>query len=285
MPGDYTCADCPDRTFASQGAVTMHRRWKHGADESPAAGADAGTALGSDAGGGAYADASTERRPSSPDGATPMLEEERQPTLSSRLFGNKKSPGGAMGGDRSGGTGERRPVATKKRANATEFWGGAVEFGASMVGRAGYVPMARSMVWSSPVAGEIIEDATKGTVVDRLVQPLVRNGEKWQDLFDLIGLWGSVGIAQANPAQAPAAMAFARKRLVNLLPRIAANIRKQRATEKAAVEALAELMPDLAELFPDAPEGTDPVDLLLRSLFAPPGMTEPQPEPVHADAP
>ena len=287
------CPDCPDRSFASQGAVTMHRRWKHGDTSTPAGPSDAGTASGDDGAGGAYA--SEEKRPSSPDGALPADDTDtKQPSLFGGLLGGKKKEKAAS----TAPTGERRPVANKKRANATEFWGGGVEFAASMIGRAGYVPMARSMVWSSPVAGEIIEDATKGTVVDKLVQPLVRNGEKWQDLFDLLGLWGAIGIAQANPAQAPAALTFARKRLINILPRIAANIRKQREIERKAVEAVTELMPDLADLFPDlsrdaqgnflddAGHRVDPVDLLLQTMFAAPGMTEAAPsEPVHADAP
>ena len=150
---------------------------------------------------------------------------------------------------------------------------------AGLVGRAGYVPTARSMMWSSPVAGEIIEDATKGTPVDRVIQPLARNSEKWSDLFDLLGFWAAIGVAQANPAQADQALGFARKRLVSLLPRIAANIVKQRAKEREAVEAVALLIPDLGELFPDGhvPTGVDPVDALLSSLFAAPEAAE---EPV-----
>lgn len=293
MPGDYVCPDCPDRSFSMPAHLASHRKWKHGDASTPAGPSDAGTASGDDGAGGAYA--SEERRPSSPDGAEPM-EEAKQPSLSDRLFGGKKkSSAGASSSPAP--TGERRPVASnKKRANATEFWGGGVEFAASLIGRAGYVPMARSMVWSSPVAGEIIEDATKGTVVDKLVQPLVRNGEKWQDLFDLLGLWGAIGIAQANPAQEKAALTFARKRLINILPRIAANIRKQREIERKAVEAVTELMPDLADLFPDlqrdaggnfiddAGRRVDPVDLLLQTMFAAPGMTEAQPERIQDGA-
>ena len=152
-----------------------------------------------------------------------------------------------------------------------------VEGGSSIVARTDYVPMARAMVWSSPVAGEIIEEATRGTPVDRLIQPVVRNGEKWAELFDLIGFWAAIGMAQANPAQQGAALQFARKRLVNLLPKIAANITKQRAAEKRAVEALTEVMPDLAEMFPDAGADADPVDLLLQMLFAAPAQPEPVP--------
>lgn len=171
-------------------------------------------------------------------------------------------------------TDERKPVTPKRRASTAGFWGDLVGPVSAVSARAGYVPMARAMEWSSPVVGEIIEDATKGTLIDKGIQPFVRNSEKWQDLFDLLGFWGAIGMAQRNPAQAPAALDFARKRLVNLLPRIASNIRKEREKEKKAVEALIELMPDIRELFPEAGPDDDPVGLLIQSLFAAPeGVT------------
>ena len=52
-----------------------------------------------------------------------------------------------------------------------------------------------------------------------------------------------------------------------------------KAARSHGVEAVALLIPDLGELFPGGvvPDGVDPVDALLSSLFAAP---EPQPEPV-----
>lgn len=175
-------------------------------------------------------------------------------------------------------TDERKPTVPKRRSSTADFWGDLTVPAAALSARAGYVPMARAMVWSSPVVGEIIEDATKGTPVDRVVQPFVRNSEKWQDLFDLLGFWAGIGVAQRNPAQADGALDFARKRLVNLLPRIAKNIRAERAKEREAVEALVELMPDIRELFPEAGPDDDPVALLIQSLFAAPDV--PVEEPV-----
>jgi hypothetical protein len=179
-------------------------------------------------------------------------------TLGSRLFRGKDQSAGAP--------------PSKRRVSTSGVWSDAVGGVAALAGNAGYVPLGRAMVWSSPVAGEIIEDATKGTPVDRIIQPIARNGEKWQDLFDLLGLWAAVGVAQANPAQANQALNFARKRFVSLLPRIAANIKKQREKEREAVEAVTELMPDIADLFPDGqiPEGEDPINALIMALFAPP---------------
>ena len=175
---------------------------------------------------------------------------------------------------------EKRPTTPKpRRVSTQDFWGDGVEGVASLVMRTGYVPMGRAMVWSSPVAGEIIEDATKGTLVDKVVQPVVRNAEKWQDLFDLIGFWAAIGMAQTQPEKAPMALMFARKRLVNLLPKIAANMAKQRKKERAAAEAIQTLLPELEGL----ELGDDPIQGLIEMLFAAPDQqAPPQPEPAVA---
>lgn len=165
-------------------------------------------------------------------------------------------------------TSEKKPETPKRRVSTAEFWGDAISPVSAFIGKNGYVPMARAMQWSSPVAGEIIEDATKGTLVDKAVQPLCRNAAKWQDLFDLLGFWAAIGAAQKDPAHSAAALGFARKRLLNLLPRIASNIKKEREKERKAVEALTELMPEIKELFPNMGPNDDPVAVLIASLFA-----------------
>jgi hypothetical protein len=227
--------------------------------------------------------------PSTEDGAAGGAYAERTPTEPKHA---KKESGGLLGklwGEKDKDTtappktAERKPAVPKRRHSTADFWGDLVGPASAISARAGYVPMARAMEWSSPVVGEIIEDAMKGTLADKLIQPFVRNSEKWQDLFDLIGFWGAIGMAQKNPASAEAALTFARKRFVSLLPRIAANIKKERARERQAVEALTELMPDIRELFPDAGVDDDPVTLLIQSLFAAPEqVSEPQGQHVAA---
>lgn len=180
------------------------------------------------------------------------------------------------------GSGERKPTVPKKRHGTADFWGGAISPVASLLVRAnpGLAPMGTAMVWSSPVAGDIIEGATKGTIIDTAVQPFCRTTEKWQDLFDLFGLWAAIGVAAQNPAMGQGALMFAHKRMVNLLPRIAAKIKAEQKKEREAVEALADLMPDIGALFPDGkvPQGVDPVMALIESMFAVP-VPEPEPAP------
>jgi hypothetical protein len=210
----------------------------------------------------------TETRPSVP-------KEKPEPTKGIRkLWGKKEDVKSGEGGLKFSGS-EVKPKVSKRRVSTAGFWGDALSPVSSLVARGGYVPMARAMAWSAPVAGDIIEDATKGTIIDSAVQPICRNTARWSDLFDLLGFWAAIGVAQQNPATAPAALEFARKRMVNLLPRMAANIKKERQKEREAVEAIAELMPDIRDLFPEMGPNDDPVAVLIGSLFAmPEGMPE-----------
>jgi len=220
---------------------------------------DSGPATASDGAGGAYADNS--QRPTEPKAA-------KRGGLLGNLWGDRDQPAGSPGK-----ASERRPAAPKKRVSTAEFWGDALGPAASLAAARGYVPMARAIVWSAPVAGDIIEDATTGTVIDRVVQPMCRQSARWESLFDLIGFWSAIGVAQVNPAQAPAALGFARKRFVKLLPRIAKKIKEERKKEQEAVDAIVDLMPDLRDLFPDADltdPSVDPIMLLIESLFAAP---------------
>ena len=263
--GEYPCPHC-DKVCSRPGPLASHVKAKHGG-ESPAGPSADGSATVTDGPGGAY-ETTEERRPSEPKAV-----KESKPSLWERVT----SSGGADAkGPGPGQTthGERRPTSpSKRRVSTADFWGDTVVGGGAIVAaRSGFVPMSRAMVWTSPVAGEIIEDVTRDTILDKPAQLVCRNQKKWEDLFDLFGLWGAIGVAQANPAQAEQALGFARKRLVSLLPRIAKKIRQQREQEKAAVDALIELMPDMDDMRqvigadPDA----DPIDVLLGSLFAAP---------------
>jgi len=205
-------------------------------------------------------------------------------------FGSKKEKPGEEAGVLPE-TGERRPGLPKRQPGAKAsharvrtdgIWSDAVGAFGSALQRTDYVPVGRAIEMTSPVAGEIIEEATKGTFVDKLIQPVARGGKKWQELFDLIGFWGAIGYAQQNPLQANIAMQFARKRLIALLPRIGKQVVRERKDQKAAVEAIQEVMPELVEMMEEMQRNgvavSDPIDALLMSLFAmPEGAPEPQP--------
>ena len=65
------------------------------------------------------------------------------------------------------------------------------------------LPVARVLDMQAPVAGIIVEDMAKGTLVDKLLQPLARGGEKAEKAFALAGPPLLVGLMNANPQLFP----------------------------------------------------------------------------------
>ncbi len=190
-------------------------------------------------------------------------------------------------------TAERKPGSAPKasitkrgsslaRVSTSEFWSDVVEGLVPVVSRGGLPAMGRAIAWTSPVAGDIIEDVTRGGIVDKIVQPVARNQRKYEDLFDLIGLWAAVGYMQTNPDQAFQAVEFAKKRIKRLLPRISKKIVKERKDEKAAVEAMAEIMPEILDFAREVGLEDDPIEALLQMMFVQVAAPEPTPEPAVA---
>jgi hypothetical protein len=65
------------------------------------------------------------------------------------------------------------------------------------------LPVARSMDLMAPVSGEILDDVVRGTVVDRLLQPLARSGDKGRKLGAVAGFPALVAVAVARPELYP----------------------------------------------------------------------------------
>lgn len=65
------------------------------------------------------------------------------------------------------------------------------------------LPMARVLDMQAPVAGVIVEDIAKGTIIDRILQPLARGGEKAEKAVALLGPPVIVGIMTAQPELFP----------------------------------------------------------------------------------
>lgn len=274
---ELTCDLCDDgRVFSRPGHLANHRKWKHADESPPVPGPDLpleGMSATGDGG-----ELFAERRPGSPE----LKESEPEPR---GLLGRLRKPKALAP------TGEKRP-GSKRRVPTVDFWASTVVGASQVVSRAGYVPTARAMAWSGPIAGDIIEDATKDTAIDRVVQPLARNAEKWEKLFRLVEFWGGIAFAEAaasaevnatSPEERASAatrraagLQIARNGLTALLPDMAKAITKQRDTERKAAEAIAELMPELADLGVDM---SDPVGGLLDMLFAPPPIPQPEPAP------
>ncbi len=189
-------------------------------------------------------------------------------------------------------TGERKPGAPPKsivkrsssvaRVSTADFWSDVVEGLVPVVSRGGLPAMGNAITWTSPVAGDIIQDVTKDGIVDRIVQPIARNQRKYEDLFDLIGLWAAVGYMQTNPQSAFQAVEFAKKRIKRLLPRISKKIVAERKKEREAVAAIAEISPEIMEFARSVGLEDDPIEALLQMMFVQVAPPEPVPEPAVA---
>jgi len=92
------------------------------------------------------------------------------------------------------GTGRRRESLERM---ATFAWGGLAQAAA----RSGRIPTSRMLSLQAPIAGELLDDVLKGTILDRLLQPLARTGAKGEAVFALVGPVILVEMIAANPAR------------------------------------------------------------------------------------
>jgi hypothetical protein len=67
----------------------------------------------------------------------------------------------------------------------------------------GLVPTGRALQLQAPVAGMILEDALKGTIVDRVAQPIARSTEAAKEVGALLGVPVLVTILTVKPQAAP----------------------------------------------------------------------------------
>jgi hypothetical protein len=150
-------------------------------------------------------------------------------------------PGGGSGAPR-----KRESLATL----AAFAWGGM----AQAASRAGRVPTSRMLTLQAPVAGMLLDDAVRGTLVDKVLQPFARTGKRGEALFALVGPPILVEMIMRHP-----------ERQATLIPLLA-----------AALEQYADLAgPKLAAAKRKAEKraqelGADGIEELIQFLFAPP---------------
>lgn len=100
----------------------------------------------------------------------------------------------------------KRPGPKRKRVTLENLGGALWGIGAKIVTALGeqYLPVSRMMTFESPVAGMVVEDLARGTVVDRMLQPLARLMESGSEGAALIGLPLAAGIVGRYPQSYPA---------------------------------------------------------------------------------
>ncbi len=124
-----------------------------------------------------------------------------------------------------------------------------------------HAPSGRLLQFQSQAAGEILDEALKGTFVDKM---LLQKGVKLRGRFDVLGAVlmppAIVFAIETNPERAPYLIPLLESSLRNALPHMVAPIKKARKREADQAEAI-------RELFPDAPEGSDPIRELISEIF------------------
>lgn len=142
---------------------------------------------------------------------------------------------------------ESKPTPAARRQSLSEMGTGIAKGLGVLASNAGFAGASRALLLQSEAAGPAFDRAVKGSVVDKMLQPLARVGGNTKDLGALIGLPISTEAYLRDPG--PMTQAAFQAALVASLPQIAA-ARKTAAKEQAKLEAD---LADLAEMF-----GKDP---------------------------
>jgi hypothetical protein len=152
---------------------------------------------------------------------------------------------------------------SRRRTSVEQIVGLAWEFGAFALAQdPRMLPVARCVNMQAPVAGIIIDDAVKGTVADKILQPIARAGEQGEKFFGLIGPPLLVGAITAKPELYPA-----------LRPALKMSLIQWMYISEPAAKKAEKRAKDWQERF----GGVD-VDGMIDALFAPAEPFNPQEE-------
>lgn len=173
-------------------------------------------------------------------------------------FGRKRRP--AAGG-------ERPP---RKRVSIEEIAADGWALMATFLGSQGLVPTARVLDLQAPVAGAILEDTLRGTLADRLLQPIARNSGKAREISALLGPPVLVSILTVRPDLGERLLPTLKRQIRTWVLIAGPKLKAKERAEKKALEAMGV----------DSPAALDrEVEQMIASLWAPPGMAGMQPEP------
>lgn len=199
-------------------------------------------------------------------------------------------------------TNERAPKPAKvtggRRLSAaetlTDLWSG----GGSLVARTGHVPTGRMLQFQSPAAGEMLDDALKGTVFDKLILQRIVGGRSTIDtMFALFGppvcAWQmEKAVASGDQRRVEFAETALKAVIKQSLPVMLPAMKKAKKKEMEQAQAMTELL-EVADLeylgvrvvnglpVNEAGVAVDVGDILVAMLFAewvPPAPPEVQPE-------
>lgn len=181
--------------------------------------------------------------------------------LVGKLFGGKKKEKGNEPPKPS----EKRPGRATKRGDTADLlsraWSG---IGSLLDTYTNHKPTANCIQWQAPVAGEMLDEVLKGTIVDRKVlQPLAKTSGKFDLAAAVLGPPAIVFAIETNPQMANLLFPMLATAIERSLPQYVPAMKKAQARADAKAKAARELFPDT-----EFPEGVNPVDIIIREMFA-----------------
>jgi len=159
-------------------------------------------------------------------------------------------------------TPERRPKGTERRVSASDTLSDLYAAVGGFIGRQPqHAPLGRYLAWQAPAAGEILDDALKGTFVDKkLVQPAVKARASLDALVAVLGPPALIFAIERNPARANVLIPALKSSIRSSLPTLLPAMKKSQDREKKIDDAV-------REMFPELPPDVDPVDEILAQMF------------------
>ena len=182
-------------------------------------------------------------------------------------------------------TKEKRPSSKKigRRVSAADTIGDIqAGIGGLLVRSGQHRPMGMWLQFSSGVNGELVDDAVKGTFIDRaILQPVAKGRGRFDALGAVFGPPAIIYAIERDPARADVLIPLLKSSIRNALPLMAPAIKRLQKKEQEIAAAAAEMGFD--------GEG-DPADAIIQMIFegweppAPTAAAEPQPEPEDESA-
>jgi len=156
------------------------------------------------------------------------------------------------------------PTTRKRRGRATLetigslAWGGAARVSIQLGQQ--YMPVSKMMAFQAPVAGMVFEDALRGTVADKVLQPVARMLETGSEMGTLLGAPLVVGLTCAKPDLYPVTRPMLASMMKEWVIIAGPKLRKMREREEKFA----------AEMETFGAEFGMSIDQMLDEIFAPP---------------
>ena len=153
--------------------------------------------------------------------------------------------------------------AAAKRVSAADVLSDNIGRLARMLGAANPA-MGRALVFSAPATGQALDEVVAGTIVDKVaVQRFAKAADKWDRLGGVLSFPILFAICSAKPDMLTVLEPDLREATLDVLIASIPSMVKQKAREKAAVDALRKL----GEVDPRYLNTDDPVGLMLHDLL------------------